>query len=41
MIKRFTAAASKYEAVQKNVDAMRARRQQQPAPVEYAFPQKS
>ncbi len=42
MIKRFTAAASKYEAVQKNVDGMRAnRRKQQPAPVEYAFPQKS
>jgi len=41
MIKRFTSAAAKYEAVQKNVDAMRAGRQQRSAPVEYAFPNKS
>jgi hypothetical protein len=41
MIKRFTSAASKYEAVQKTVDAMRSGRQQRSAPVEYAFPHKS
>ena len=42
MIKRFTAAASKYEAVQKNVEAMKAnRRKQQSDEVEYAFPAKS
>ncbi len=42
MIKRFTAAASKYEAVQKNVETMRANRsKQQPAQVEYAYQQKS
>src|ERR1700726_1258390 len=41
MIKRFTAAAAKYEAVQKNVETMRAsRKRQQSAPVEYAFQQK-
>jgi len=37
MIKRFTTAASKYEAVQKNVEALRAARQkQQPAGVGFA-----
>jgi len=42
MIKRFTAAAAKYEAVQKNVETMRARRQKPPSPqVEYAYQQKS
>ena len=42
MIKRFTAAAAKYEVVQKNVEAMRAGRQkQQSARVEYAYQQKS
>jgi hypothetical protein len=42
MIRRFTAAAAKYEAVQKNVETMRAsRKRQQSAPVEYAFQQKS
>ena len=42
MIKRFTAAAAKYEAVQKNVENMRAnRRKQPPAQVEYAFQQRS
>ncbi len=39
MIKRFTAAASKYEAVQQNVEVMRANRQKQ-RPFEYAFQQK-
>jgi hypothetical protein len=38
MIKRFTGAASKYEAVQKNVEAMRSRRQAAP---QYAFQQKA
>ena len=42
MIKRFTSAASKYEAVQKNVEAMRAgRRKQQAAGVGFAYEQKS
>jgi len=42
MLKRFTAAASKYEAVQKNVEALRSRRQnQQPASPQYAYQQKS
>jgi len=40
MIKRFTAAASKYEAVQKNVEMIRANRQKQRT-VEYAYQQKS
>ncbi len=40
MIKRFTAAAAKYEAVQKNVEMMRANRQKQRT-VEYAYQQKS
>jgi hypothetical protein len=40
MIKRFTAAAAKYEAVQKNVETMRANRQKQRT-VEYAYQQKS
>jgi hypothetical protein len=39
LVKRFTAAAARYEAVQKNVEAMRARRQNV-APVEYAYGQK-
>jgi len=41
MIKRFTAAAAKYEAVQRNVESLRARRSQQPAKVEYAYQQRS
>jgi len=41
MIKRFTSAASKYETVQKNVEALRARRSQQPAQVQYAYEHKS
>jgi hypothetical protein len=42
MIRRFTSAASKYEVVLKNVEAMRANRtKQQPASVQYAYPQKS
>ena len=41
MIKRFTAAAGKYEVVQKNVESLRARRAQQAAKVEYAYQQKS
>ncbi len=42
MIRRFTAAAARYEAVQKNVDAMRSSRQQQAAAsVEYALSEKS
>ena len=40
MIKRFTSAASKYEAVLKNVEHMRANRQKQRS-VEYAYQQKS
>lgn len=40
MIKRFTSAASKYEAVQKNVETMRANRAKQRT-VEYAYQQKS
>jgi hypothetical protein len=40
LVKRFTAAAARYEAVQKNVEAMRSRRQKV-APVEYAFEHKS
>jgi hypothetical protein len=39
LVKRFTAAAARYEVVQKNVEAMRSRRQK-PAPVEYAYEQK-
>ena len=42
MIKRFTSAASKYEVVQKNVEAMRANRQRQQAgQVQYTYQQKS
>jgi hypothetical protein len=41
MIKRFTAAAAKYEVVQKNVESLRSRRAQQAAKVEYAYQQKS
>ncbi len=39
MIKRFTAAAARYEAALKNVETMRANRQELPAPVEYAYHQ--
>jgi hypothetical protein len=39
MVKRFTAAAARYEAVQKNVEMMRANRQKQAAPVQYAHQQ--
>lgn len=42
MIKRFTAAAAKYEAVQKNVENMRANRLKQRSPeVQYAYQQKA
>ena len=42
MIKRFTAAAAKYEAVQKNVESMRANRlKQQSSQVQYAYQQRS
>ena len=42
MIKRFTAAASKYEVVQKNVESMKANRlKQQASQVQYAYQQKS
>ena len=42
MIKRFTSAASKYEATLKHVEGMRAnRRKQEPAQVEYAYRQNS
>jgi hypothetical protein len=42
MIKRFTAAAAKYEVVQKNVESMRANRLKQlPAEVQCAYQQKS
>jgi hypothetical protein len=42
MIRRLTAAAAKYEAVQKNVEALRARLQnQQPAGVGFSYQQKS
>ncbi len=40
LVRRFTAAAARYEAVQKNVEAMRSRRQKV-APVEYAYEHKS
>jgi hypothetical protein len=39
MVKRFTAAAARYEAALKNVETMRANRQRQAAPVEYAYQQ--
>jgi hypothetical protein len=39
LVKRFTAAAARYEAVQKNVESMRSSRQK-PAPVEYAYQQR-
>jgi hypothetical protein len=42
MIKRFTAAAAKYEAVQKNVDNMRSNRlKQRSSEVQYAYQQKA
>ncbi len=41
MVKRFTAAAARYEAVQKNVEVMRANRQKQAAAVQYAYQQNS
>lgn len=42
MIKRFTAAAAKYEVVQKNVESLRARVQkQQAANPQYAYQQRS
>jgi hypothetical protein len=40
MVKRFTAAAARYEAVQKNVEMMRSNRQKQAAP-QYAYQQNS
>jgi hypothetical protein len=40
LVRRFTAAAARYETVQKNVEAMRSRRQKV-APVEYAYEHKS
>ncbi len=39
LVRRFTAAAARYEAAQKNVEGMRSRLQK-PAPVEYAYQQK-
>jgi hypothetical protein len=39
LVKRFTAAAGRYEAVQKNVEAMRSRRKQQ-GEAAYAYAQK-
>jgi hypothetical protein len=39
LVRRFTAAAARYEAVQKNVESMRSRRQKV-EPVEYAYEQK-
>jgi hypothetical protein len=39
LVRRFTAAAARYEAAQKNVEGMRSRRQK-PAPVEYAYQEK-
>ncbi len=42
MIRRFTAAAAKYETVQKNVESMRANRlKQQSSQVQYAYQQSS
>ena len=42
MIRRFTAAAAKYEAVQKNVENMRANRmKQRSSEVQYAYQQKA
>ena len=41
MVRRFTAAAARYEAVQKNVEMMRSNRQRQAAPVQYAYQQNS
>jgi hypothetical protein len=41
LVKRFTAAAARYEGVQKNVESMRAMRQKQTAAVQYAYQQKS
>jgi hypothetical protein len=41
MVRRFTAAAARYEAVQKNVEMMRSNRQKQTAPVQYAYHQNS
>jgi hypothetical protein len=38
LVRRFTAAAARYEAAQKNVEGMRSRLQK-PAPVEYAYQQ--
>jgi hypothetical protein len=41
MVKRFTAAAARYEAAQKNVEMMRANMRRQSAPVQYAYQQNS
>jgi len=40
MVKRFTAAATRYETVQKNVEALRASRQKTADSVQYAYQQK-
>jgi hypothetical protein len=40
MVKRFTAAAARYEAAQKNVELMRSNRRRQAAP-QYAYQQNS
>jgi hypothetical protein len=41
MVKRFTAAAARYESAQKNVEMMRANRQKRAAEVQYAYQQGS
>ena len=41
MVKRFTAAAARYEAAQRNVEGMRSRLQKTPSSPQYAYTQKS
>jgi hypothetical protein len=41
MVKRFTAAAARYEAAQKNLEGMRARMQQGPNAPRYAYSEKA
>ena len=41
MLRRFTAAAAKYEAVQKNVESLRARMKEHRAAVQYTYQQKT
>ncbi|HEY1984991.1 MAG TPA: hypothetical protein VGG85_06255 [Terracidiphilus sp.] len=40
LVRRFTAAAGRYEAAAKNVEGMRSRRKQQSGAVQYAYAQK-